>query len=51
MVIIIIIINGKWNNLQIIQTMPEQRTWKVQRQGDTKNSHTEHCAHTSEMFM
>jgi hypothetical protein len=39
---------GKWNNLKIIQKIPEQRTGKARNQGTTENSHTGHCTHTAE---
>ena len=39
---------GNWNHLKIIQTVPEQHTGRARNQGTTKNSHTEHCTHTSE---
>jgi len=31
--------------------MSEQHTWKTQHEGTTENSHTGHCAHTSEVLM
>jgi len=34
------------NRLIIIQTVPEQHTWKALHQGTTANSHTGHCTHS-----
>ena len=31
---------GKWNSLQVLQTLPEQHTGKVRSEGTTANSHT-----------
>jgi len=38
----------KWNHLNIIQTLPEQHTWKARNQGTKKQSYTGHCTHTAE---
>jgi hypothetical protein len=49
-IIIIIITNnrGNWNHHQTIQKIPQQHAGKAGNQGTTKNSHTGHCAQTSE---
>ena len=39
---------GNWNNLKIIQKIPEQHTGKVQNQENTENSHIGHSTHTVE---
>jgi hypothetical protein len=39
---------GNWNNLKIIQKIPEQHTRKAQNQGTTENSHIGHGTHTLE---
>jgi len=38
---------GNWNNLEVTQTIPEQRTGKARDQGSTENSHIGHCRHTA----
>ena len=37
---------GNWNNLKIIQKIPEQHTEKAQNEGSTENSHIGHGTHT-----
>jgi hypothetical protein len=39
---------SSWNQLRIIQTLPEQHNGKARNQEMTKSSHIGHCAHTSE---
>ena len=39
---------GNWNDVKVIQKIPEQLTWKAQRQDSTQNSHTGHRTHVSE---
>jgi hypothetical protein len=38
---------GKWNDLKIFQTTPEQNTGNSRNQGTTESSHTGHCTHTA----
>jgi hypothetical protein len=39
---------GNWNNLKIIQEVPEQHNWKPRHQGNTENDRLGHCAFASE---
>jgi hypothetical protein len=39
---------SNWNQLKVIQTLPEQYTGKTQNQGTTNNSHIGHCTHTED---
>jgi hypothetical protein len=39
---------GNWNHLTVNHTSPEQYARTARNQGTTANSHTGHCAHTSE---
>jgi hypothetical protein len=39
---------GNWNQLKLIQKIPEQRTGKARNQVTTENSHIGHSTHTVE---
>ena len=39
---------SNWNDLEVIQKIPEQHTGKARNQGPTENSHIGHCTHTLE---
>jgi hypothetical protein len=46
--VIPVIRGANWNDIKIIQKIPEPHTGKARNQGTTENSHTGHCTHTSE---
>jgi len=41
-------ITGKWNDVKIIQKLPDQHDEQARNQGIRENSYIAHCANTSE---
>ena len=41
-------ITGATGTISVIQTVPGQHAGAARKEGTTGNSHTGHCAHTSE---